>query len=692
VLALSAPNFVLIQGLIIGLGYGLLAMGLVLIYRTNRVLNFAQGQVGVIAAVFLVKLTADFHFEYWFALVLSITLAAGVGGLSEMVLRRLFTRPRVLVMVATIGLSYVLLALTALPFIRPKNLYKPVPVPFDISFSLGSVIFTPGEVLTLIVAPIVAIALAVAVRTTPWGLSMRAMSENADSARLSGVWIRRTSTLTWIVAGALSAFEVILNAPGQTSALTQELSPDLLLFALTAALVGAMINLTVAFIAGIGVGVLYELLQWNVSSTANQQLVLFIVLLAVLLIRVRALRKGSRSGETSTWMQGAATVRSKVDTLRKRVSTSGTWAAVGLAALLPLALNIGRTYLFSQICIYAIIALSLTVLTGWAGQVSLGQFGLVAVGSLMAAHLGNSLPLPVLLLLAGAVTAVVAIIVGLPALRMPGLFLAVTTLGFAIFMQEAVLATPCWTLPLLHKTLCTGLPDPASTLISRPTLFGLHLQSERSFAYFSLVLLLLSIFAVRMWRDHGVARRLVAVRDNELGAAAMGIPVLRTKLLAFALSGFMAGYAGVALAFATERFSTSTFDPTISFIIISMVVIGGLGSIPGAILGALYLEGLPAIFGANPTIQFLTSGVGLIAFILYLPGGLAEVLRRLGDLVAQGIRLLQERVRGGPLPTEPTPGHNGPESGAPSGSNGARDAPIPSAPAPAPVLQGGIDP
>jgi branched-chain amino acid transport system permease protein len=242
----------------------------------------------------------------------------------------------------------------------------------------------------------------------------------------------------------------------------------------------------------------------------------------------------------------------------------------------------------------------------------------------------------------------VAIFIGLPALRMPGLFLAVTTLGFAILMQESILATPCFTIPGLHKTLCTGLPNPASTLISRPSLFGLGLHSERSFAYFSLIVLLLSIFAVRMWRDKGIARRLVAVRDNEIGAAAMGIPVLRTKLLAFGLSGFMAGYAGVCLAFATVRFNTETFDPTISFIIISMVVIGGLGSIPGAILGALYLEGLPAIFGADPTIEFLTSGIGVVAFILYLPGGLAEVLRRLGDVTTEAIRtLLQRHGRGG---------------------------------------------
>src|SRR5580698_9550808 len=354
-LGLAAPNFVLLQGVIIGLGYGLLAVGLVLIYRTNRVLNFAQGQVGVIAAVFLVKLTADFKFNYWFALILSIVLAAGVGALSELVLRRIFTRPRVLIMVATIGLSYVLLAVSVLPFISPHNLDRPEPIPFDLSFSLGSFIITPAEVLTLIVAPIVTLALIVAVRTTSWGLAMRAMSENADSARLSGVWIRRTSTLTWTVAGALSAFTAILNAPGQTSALTQALSPDLLLFALAAALVGAMINLTVAFVAGIGMGLFIELLQWNVATTANQQLILFAVLLAVLLIRVRALRKDSRSAERSTWSHGASTtVRATAEVLRRRVSRTGIGVALVGAALLPFVLDVGNNFLFSQVCIYGV--------------------------------------------------------------------------------------------------------------------------------------------------------------------------------------------------------------------------------------------------------------------------------------------------------------------------------------------------
>jgi len=656
VTGLSIPAFVLIQGVITGLNFGLLALGLVLIYRTNRVLNFAQGQLGVVAAVFLVKCANDFGFNYWFSLVLALALAAAMGALSELLLRRLFNRPRVLVMVATIGLSQLLFVFTALPFILPKNLSRPFPVPIHLSFTVDGFIFGPGEVLTLIVAPVVALSLAAFIKFSPWGLAMRAMSENADSARLSGVWIRRTSTMAWTLAGVLSAFTAILASPGQTSVLTQPLSPDLLLFALTAGLIGAMVNLTVSFIAGIGVGVIYEILTWNISSTASVQTIMFALLLAILLVRVAALRKGSRTEERSTWLQGSASMRRTPDALRSRVGTTGVVLTVVIAALLPLVISTGRSYLLSQICIFGVIALSLTVLTGWAGQVSLGQFGLVAVGAVMAAHLGTSVPLVLLLPFAGAVTAVIAVLVGLPALRVRGLYLAVSTLAFALWMQVSVLATPCWTVPLVGKQLCTGLPNPASTLIARPSLFGISLSSERAFAWFSLGVLVLSVLMVRVWRDRGVARRLVSVRDNETGAAAMGIPIVRTKLLAFGLSGFIAGYAGVCLAFADERFSTTTFDPAVSILIVSMVVIGGLGSVPGAVLGAVYLVGLPAIFGSTPTIQFLTSGLGLIAFILYLPGGLAEVMHRLGDVTTAGVRWLLERPAPPPVDTPGLPG------------------------------------
>jgi ABC-type branched-subunit amino acid transport system permease subunit len=646
----SVPSFVLVNGIITGLSYGLLALGLVLIYRTNRVLNFAQGQLGVVAAVFLVKCYYDFGFNYWFALVLALALAAAIGALSELLLRRLFDRPRMLVMVATIGLSQVLFVFTALPFIRPKSLFRPFPVPFSVSFHIGTYLFTSGQVITLVAAPVVAIALAALVKWSRWGLAMRAMADNADSARLSGVWVRRTSTVAWTVAGVLSAFTAILASPGQTSSLTQVLSPELLLLALTAAMVGAMVNLTVAFVAAIGVGVIQEILVWNLTSTTQVDLVLFAIVLAVLLVRIAALRTGPRREDRSSWLESSRRQLRTDSDLRRKVGGAGVVATVVVVALLPLVVSTGRSFLISQICIYAVVALSLTVLTGWAGQVSLGQFGLVACGALMAAHLGASVPLILLMPFAGAVTAVVAVVVGLPALRVRGLYLAVSTLAFSVWFMGSVLATPCWNLPGLNRRLCTGLPNPQSTLIGRPTLLGIGLGSERAFAWFSLGVLVASVLMVRLWRDRGVARRLISVRDNEAGAGAMGIPLARSKVLAFALSGFMAGYAGVCLAFATERFSTATFNPTFSILVVSMVVIGGLDSVAGAVLGAVYLVGLPAMFGTTPTIQFLTSGLGLMAFILYLPGGLAELLHRLGDLVTLGLERMGRHRDTPPMP------------------------------------------
>ncbi|HEX4175286.1 MAG TPA: hypothetical protein VHY81_05150, partial [Acidimicrobiales bacterium] len=122
-----------------------------------------------------------------------------------------------------------------------------------------------------------------------------------------------------------------------------------------------------------------------------------------------------------------------------------------------------------------------------------------------------------------------------------------------------------------------------------------------------------------------------------------GISPLRSKLMAFGIAGFMAAAAGALYVEQQHGVPANSFTPDLSINVFIMVVIGGLGSITGAILGALYLEGLPAVFGSNQTIQFLTSGLGLVAFILYLPGGLADLLRRLGDVVTIGIRSVLHR-------------------------------------------------
>ncbi|TML65117.1 MAG: ATP-binding cassette domain-containing protein [Actinobacteria bacterium] len=637
---ISVPAATLVQGLILGLNYGLLALGLVLVYRTSRVLNFAHGELGVVAAVLLAKLVNDYHISYWPALVLCLAVGAGVGGLSELALRRLFDRPRLLVMVATIGLEQILFVATLLPFVRPKHLFGSYPVPIHAHFTVGGERFLPGDTFTLIVAPIVVAAFAIFFIRSAYGLAMRAMAENGESARLAGIWIKRTSTLAWMLAGLLSAVTAILASPGRANAFSQALGPELLLRALAAALIGAMTSFVVAFLAGIGLGVLESVLVWNVRQASTVEVAMFVVLLIALLLRVRALRKGSRAEERSAWSFGSSVIRVTGNAARERLRRGALVGAGILALVLPAVLDNSRAFLVSRIFVFAVIAVSLTILTGWAGQLSLGHFALVAIGAVVTARLVDHVNLVLLLPLAGLISAAVAIVVGLPALRIRGLYLAVTTLGLALLMQVAVLATPCARIPLFGWHACTGLPDPASTLIRRPRLLGVDLGPQHTMYYFVLGVLALTLLVARVWRDHGVARDLLAVRDNEVGAAATGVRVVRAKLMAFALSGFLAGVAGVCFALVTERFKASTFDPSQSILVVAMVIIGGLGSIEGAVLGALYLVGIPAAFGSGPTVQFITSGVGLTIFILFLPG----------DAVSAG---LQDRSAGPARMTAP---------------------------------------
>jgi ABC-type branched-subunit amino acid transport system permease subunit len=627
-----------LNGVSVGLQYGLLAMGLVLIYRSSRVINFAQGQLGVTSAVLLVHLTADEHIPYGVALPLVLVVAAAIGAGCELTLRRLNARPRLLVMVATIGLAQVLVLFSLLPFVRPAHLFVAFPLPFHLSFTLNDFIFQPGDVVTFIVAPVVAIGLAVYFARSKTGLRLRAAVENPESARISGVYVRRMSTLAWVIAGLLSAVAAILASPGQGSSFSQALGPELLLRALTAALIAGMTNLTVAFVAGIGIGIIQQILTTNWIAAPNRvDLVMFGLILLALIVRISRLRRTAANDERADWRLAIATSLRAQESLRRLIGRSGIAVMVALALVLPVLMSQHNAYLMSTVLVFALIAISLTILAGWAGQLSLGQMAFVAVGTVVYARLADSLSLPLVMLIAGAIGAVVAVAIGIPALRIPGPYLAVTTLGLALVVYKDVLATPCVHLGALGH-VCSGLPEPSDTFVQRPHIFGVDLTSERTTAYVVLAVLLIVLIAAVAWRDRGLARLLLAVRGNELAAAAMGVRTVRAKLIAFAVSGFIAGVAGVCFGLVQQRVNADQFLPAQSILIVAMVVVGGLGSLSGAVLGALYLIGSRAIFGASDTAEFLTSGIGLLVFLLFLPAGLSGLASGAADRVTDLIK------------------------------------------------------
>jgi ABC-type branched-subunit amino acid transport system permease subunit len=217
------------------------------------------------------------------------------------------------------------------------------------------------------------------------------------------------------------------------------------------------------------------------------------------------------------------------------------------------------------------------------------------------------------------------------------LYLAVSTLGLALVVNTAILTTPCAHLGPLGK-VCSGLPNPSDTFVERPHLFGIDLTNERTVCYLVLAVLLIVLCVAIAWRDRGLARLLLAVRGNESAAAAMGVRTVRAKLTAFTVSGFLAGVAGVCFGLVEQRVNAGQFVPAQSLLLVAMIVVGGLGSLSGAVLGALYLIGSQAIFGASATAEFLTSSIGLLVFLLFLPGGLSRLASGAADRATELIR------------------------------------------------------
>jgi branched-chain amino acid transport system permease protein len=286
----------------------------------------------------------------------------------------------------------------------------------------------------------------------------------------------------------------------------------------------------------------------------------------------------------------------------------------------PIFLSPSRVNLMGTGLILAMIGLSLVVLTGWAGEISLGQMALVGFGAATAARLAvMHWNFFLCLIAAGLVGAAVSTVVGLPALRIRGPFLAVTTFAFALASSSYFLNREFFGWFVTDRR------------VIRPVIFGKwDLEHEHAYYYMLLAVLALVMVSLRSVRNSQAGRKLIMTRDNERGAQAFGVNVTRTRLGAFALSGFFAALAGGAMAFDQHTVGVSAFTPAQSIRIFAIVVFGGLGSIPGVLLGAAYFT-LVDYFFVLPQFRLLLTGAGLLLVLLIVPGGLGQVVYDLRD-------------------------------------------------------------
>jgi ABC-type branched-subunit amino acid transport system permease subunit len=645
----EVPVVAVVLGLVVGLSYALLAIGLILIYRSTRVINLAHGEIGAFAAAIVAILVNENGWPYWVAALVALVVAGVLGAAVELlVIRRLFRAPRLIVLVATMGLAQLFLVGTYFLNGRIDNRLVGFPAPFSTTLTLGSLVLQPGELTLLVAVPIVAAALAAFFRLTGFGVAVRAAAENADSARLVGIPTKRISTFVWMTAGLLSAGTALMLAPGRGLTVTESLGPDLLMRALAAAVLARLTSLPRAVVAGIVIGVIEKVVAWN-YSVGEVELVLFVVVMGALLFQHRG---SVRDTEASAW-QLASLVRPIPRAVQhlpaiRAMNWIGLAAFVAVAAAVPFALSNSQIFLLTSVVAFAIAGLSVTILTGYSGQISLGQVAFFGIGAAANYQLTVELYVPfwVALLLSGLIGAGVAVLIGIPALRIRGLFLAVTTLAFALVTQK-------W---LLGQTWLAG----PGVIAPRPYWGSLDFASQHAYYYLALSGLLLAILICRNTLRSGVGRNLMAIRDNEAQGAAFTVPVVRTKLTAFAISGFLAAFGGAIYGHGVETFQVANFPVSDSLRVVSMTIIGGLGSIPGTIMGAFFVVGIDRLVEVQ-YLRLLSTSIGLLLLLLYLPGGFGQILYAVRDrLVASiarraGVDVNPDDEPGGPDQPEDSP-------------------------------------
>ena len=631
------PVGVVMLGTILGALTSLTAIGLVLIYRSTRIINFAQAEIGGLAAAVSVVMVTGWKLPYVVAVPAGLGFALATGWVIDALVVRPFTKaPRMILTVATIGVAQILgyLEVNLPKRFAHLGLLTTFTTPFRFHFRVGALIFDGDDVIALLVVPLVLIGFTWFFAKSDTGVAVRAAADSNDRALLLGIPVRKLSRITWMLAAGLSGLSAILVTPILGANIGLAAGPVVLLAPLAAAVIGGMESLPKTFAASIGIGIFQQAVFWSFPRSTTVDVALFVVVLIALLAQRRRHTRTDDAG-----LGGYVSIRelrplsSVVQRLPETRATKAAGAALllAVAVVLPLFLPRSKLELFTYTVISALIAVSLVVLTGWSGQISLGQFAFAGVGAVttggLLAHTGADLFLA--LVISGLAGMLVAVVIGIPAARIPGPLLAVATLAFAVPVSTY----------LVNASYFPSLNPPH---IDRPILFDrFDLSSPRAFYFLCLTILALAVSVARNYRSTRPGRVVRAVRDNERGAASFSIDPLRVKLTAFAFSGMLAGIAGGLYVVALRGVPYAGFDPITSLTVFTTTVIGGMAMIAGAVLGAIASQAGNS-FGSlflSGTIKLLAPGIGLIVVLMQNPGGIAEDLfRRRNDLLRRAAR------------------------------------------------------
>jgi branched-chain amino acid transport system permease protein len=618
----------LILGLSTGAAYAIASSGLVITYATSNVFNMAHGAIGMLMA-----------FVYWWVLeigpaagswvgpwnVFSIVLVVGVVAplfgavLERTIMRRLTDASTTVSLTVTVGLLIVVVGIAQVLFPpgSPRVVSDLLP---GTGFPLFDVTLSAHRLITLILAAVVAGALYLLLNRTRTGIGMRAIVDNRELLALYGAKPGRLGMLSWAIGASLAALAGILLAPLGLEYFVLTL---IVVNAFAAAMLGRLKSLPRTFVGAILLGIVIEearflvgyvpddVPRWvaNFFGQLQPALPTLFLLGAMLALPQERLRVGRVAGATLVRLAS-----------RRRALLAGL-GLIAAVAIVTVPLGPGTTGSVTKGLGLACVMLSLVLLAGYGGDMSLGQLSFAGIGALVIQKwfagiwavegptgVSYEITLPGILL-AGLVAAVFGAIVALPALRLRGLYLGLGTLAIAAAMEVLVFKNPSF-----------GYELGGSRMFVRPEILGMSFRSERAAAVFvAIAFVVLALFVLELRRSR-FGRLLLASRDSESACSTLGQSITLTRIITFSIASGIAGIGGVMMGMAQVSMGESDFAMFQNLPLVLLAVIGGITSISGALIGGLLL-------GVSPVLQDTLGQAGQAAFFL-LVGGAAVFLGR----------------------------------------------------------------
>jgi ABC-type branched-subunit amino acid transport system ATPase component/ABC-type branched-subunit amino acid transport system permease subunit len=638
-----------LQFAIIGLGtgaiYAMAAQGIVLVYRGSGVLNFASGAMGMMGAELFYHLKDDGGVDYKVALVVGLGVSALIGLGMHFVMRGLREGTGLSKIIATLGLFAGLigvgLELFGSEFRIAVSLLPQSPEDVFGLFERGSI--GSDRFVLLGIAAALTLVLTLVYRYTSFGRATSAVAENERATAALGRSPNLIAAINWFLGGLLAGAAAILLAPvaGGPGLLVLDLSL-LVIPALAAALIGGFRSFPLTFLGALLIGVLESELSYLAGqpdalpdvlrTTGIAKAVPFLVIVTTLIVRGRALPlRGEFAAKPPRLGTG-------------RIRPTVVLASVGATlAFIWFVLDVSWTNALITTVVVALVSLSLVVVTGYTGQLSIAQFALAGMGALFAGQVARewNASFVVALVVGVACTIPVGLLVALPALRTRGVNLAVATMGMALAIEFLILRN-------VELTTKGGLEP--GIIVDPPSFLGISIdpaEHPERYATLCVIVMALVMVVVANLRRGRAGRRMIAVRTNERAAASLGISVFGAKLYAFAVGAGIAALAGVLLAFTTTTIifgQNYTVQQSINAVVYA--VIGGIGFVAGPLLGATFAVGtlgpkaIESILGTDVANLFqILGGFGLIVILLRDPDGLASQNHRQLVSAAGRVRL-----------------------------------------------------